>query len=392
MTQATQKRLHDAAAELRGLMGKGRWSPAQRATVDALTLELRALQADDGQGLYRTAFSQYLRYGSENLTAEQRNILGTERRTVTGGDGNITGLQGAYPGATSGFFCPVEFSGRVESAMAFAGPMLDPSITTILTTERGTPLGYPIDNDTVTEGHIVDEATTDSEADVANLGQVVMRAYKYSSKVVKMSMELVTDTGFDLDGYLAQTFGRRIGRIFNKHATTGTGTGQPAGIVPAAALGAAAAGSATNTGGAETGGTSIGWDDLVSLEASVDPSYRRGFMMHPNTSALLKKLKDRNGRPIWDDDYTSLLGYPLSLNPIMATVPTTPSSPVVVAKSVLFGDFSKYLVRRVGAMWVQRLTTRYVDFGQVAFIAFSRMDGRLLEAGVSPVKYLSNTF
>ncbi|KKM02260.1 hypothetical protein LCGC14_1786290, partial [marine sediment metagenome] len=61
------------------------------------------------------------------------------------------------------------------------------------------------------------------------------------------------------------------------------------------------------------------------------------------------------------------------------------------AKSVLFGDFKKYLIRDVKGITVLRLAERYAEFLQVAFLAFLRTDGDLLDAGTAPIKHYANS-
>jgi hypothetical protein len=58
------------------------------------------------------------------------------------------------------------------------------------------------------------------------------------------------------------------------------------------------------------------------------------------------------------------------------------------AKSMLFGDFSKYIIRDVREVELRRLDERFAVLGQVAFLAFARADGDLLDAGTHPVKYM----
>ena len=60
-------------------------------------------------------------------------------------------------------------------------------------------------------------------------------------------------------------------------------------------------------------------------------------------------------------------------------------------KSVVFGRLDKYLIRKVRPMGVIRLAERYIDFGQIAYIAYSRFDGALLDAGTHPVRFLQNS-
>jgi HK97 family phage major capsid protein len=61
------------------------------------------------------------------------------------------------------------------------------------------------------------------------------------------------------------------------------------------------------------------------------------------------------------------------------------------AKSILFGDFSNYLIREVMDFTVLRLVERYAEYLQVAFIGFQRVDGNLIIAGTNPIKYYQNS-
>ena len=58
------------------------------------------------------------------------------------------------------------------------------------------------------------------------------------------------------------------------------------------------------------------------------------------------------------------------------------------AKAILFGDFSKYFIRRITGARVLRLVERYADYNQTGFVAFQRWDGALVDAGTHPIKYL----
>jgi HK97 family phage major capsid protein len=46
--------------------------------------------------------------------------------------------------------------------------------------------------------------------------------------------------------------------------------------------------------------------------------------------------------------------------------------------SVLFGDFSYYVIRDVNGIAFQRLNELYAENGQVGFRAYHRTDGKLL--------------
>jgi HK97 family phage major capsid protein len=79
----------------------------------------------------------------------------------------------------------------------------------------------------------------------------------------------------------------------------------------------------------------------------------------------------------------TILGYPYTINQSMASMTAS-------AKSVLFGDFSKYVIRDVRGFTLVRLDERYADYHQVGFLAFLRTDGDLLDAGTNPIKHYIN--
>jgi HK97 family phage major capsid protein len=104
---------------------------------------------------------------------------------------------------------------------------------------------------------------------------------------------------------------------------------------------------------------------------------------------MVKKLKDTQGRPLFqpglaNKEPDTINGYPYQINQSMAVMAAN-------AKSIAFGQLSKYFIRNVAQIEVLRLTERYADFGQVGFLAFSRADGNLLDAGTNPVKYYANS-
>ena len=57
-------------------------------------------------------------------------------------------------------------------------------------------------------------------------------------------------------------------------------------------------------------------------------------------------------------------------------------------RAIAFGDMSYYWVRDVRGITVVRLDERYADNLQVGFLAFSRHDGALVDAGTHPVRHL----
>lgn len=333
-------------------------------------------KAQDKQ--YRKAFGMYLRHGMNSMPKEMRNILQQRYTTLPSDDAQVRAMS-AIAGAEGGFTVPEGFIADVEVAMKdFSG--VRKSRATLLPTTTGNDLPWPTVDDTNNEGEQVEENEEQTEGD-PKLGQINFRAFLFSSRLIRVPIQLIQDTGVNLEALLARLMAERLGRITNRRFTTGNGANQPMGIVTASKLGKSAAASGA-----------IAYADLVDLEHSVDPAYRgqAEFMMHDNTVAVLKKLLDLDGRPIWMPAMNAgiaggapglLLGYRYDSNQHMAQVGAG-------NRSVVFGDMSKYHIRDVRGMVVVRLTERYAERLQVGFFAFLRTDGRIVDAGTGPIKHL----
>jgi HK97 family phage major capsid protein len=319
-------------------------------------------------------FRAYLLGGFNNLTPEAlaRN---QERNAKLPPD--VRAAMSIGVGDEGGYTVPEGFQNKLEiAALAYAGGMIDPNVVTVLRTSSGNPLPMPTSDDTSNTGERIAENTQVAAQDVA-FGQIMLNAWLYSSKVVKVPVTLMQDSAFDMNSFLAGRLGERIGRIWNTDLTVGAGTaGIPNGIVTASTLGKTLAGAAAIT---EL--------ELIDLEHSVDPAYRVNgrYMFSDAVLALLRKLVDGDSRPVFSagmnvGEYDRIHGYPYTIN---QSVP----APTTGLKSVIFGDLKKYQTRIALGMTLLRLTERYADYLQVGFLAFARADGDLLDAGTNPVKH-----
>ncbi len=199
-------------------------------------------------------------------------------------------------------------------------------------------------------------------------------------------MELIQDSAIDVIGYVIDRLATRIARIQNTHFTVGAGTTLPLGVVPAASVG--------KTGATGTA-TTITYDDLVDLKHSVNRAYRSGaaYMLNDLSVAVVSKLKDTTGRPIWvPGDVESIVngrpdtlcGHPLIINDDVAVMAAN-------AKSVAFGDFKKYTIRDVANTTVIRRfdDSAFALNNQVGFCGWQRTGGALLDTAA--VKVFQNS-
>lgn len=332
---------------------------------------------------YARAFTNYLYGGKEDMTVEDRQLLAARFRAAE------SPRNAAGTGTTAGgYMVPPAFRDTVIETMKWFGPMLQEA--ELLTTLTGADLPWPTNDDTANVGAILAENTQVTEQDVL-LGQGIIRAYMYTSKLVRVSYQLLQDRP-DFDTWLARKLGERIGRILNMHFTTGTGTAQPLGIVTGSTVGKTTTGSFATTGG-------FTYDDIIDLEESIDPAYGIAssgdpaigglqFMAHQSARKAMRKLKDTSGRYLWqpalqDGLRATLDGFPFVINNDMPAL-------AVSSKSVLFGNIREaYVCRIVRELTTLRLTERYADSLQVGFLGFERADGTVQNANA--VRVLQTT-
>ena len=207
--------------------------------------------------------------------------------------------------------------------------------------------------------------------------QKTIDAFKLTD-LVKVSIELLQDSAFDLEGYIAGEFARAFGIAEEEAFCVGNGTNQPTGIFTAngGQLGVTAANQ-----------TSITADELISLVYALKSPYRRNakFLMNDATIAAIRKLKDGNGVYLWQPSLQAgepdkLLGYDLYTSPY---VPQAAAD----AYTVAFGDFKNYWIADRSGRTVQRLNELYSTNGQVGFVATERVDGKvILPEGIKLLK------
>jgi HK97 family phage major capsid protein len=327
--------------------------------------ESRALRAYLTGGMNALAQEDLARLQARQAVGDIRNAMST----TTPGEG--------------GYTVATEYFRQLTQAMKAYGGIR--SVATTLQTGTGAQMNFPTADATAEQGEIVGQNTAVSAGDTT-FGNKTLDVYKYSSKKIALPFELIQDSMFDLEGYIQALLALRIGRITAAHFTTGTGTGQPTGLVTAATVG--------KTG--TTGQTAtVIYDDLIDLEHSVDPVYRAGagYLMADSSLKVVRKIKDSQGRPIFVPGYEQgnpggapdrLLGRPITIAQEMPAMAAN-------AKSIAFGDFSKYIVREVMDLTMFRMTdSAFTLNGQVGFVAFNRQGGNLIDVG-GAVKLYQNS-
>jgi HK97 family phage major capsid protein len=302
----------------------------------------------------------FLRKSFKDLAPEE---MAAVRNTMS----TSTGSQGGYTVQTE------VASQFVDVLKDYAGMR---RISERIATAMGNDMSFPSTDGTAEIGEIVTQNSAASAAD-AVFGTVPVNTVKFSSKIITIPIELLQDSQIDVVTLVQKRMRDRIGRIQNLKFSQGSGTGEPWGLSVAAAVG--------KTG--TTGQTlTVIYDDLVDLVDSIDIAYLAEGPLTWNFSQALRKvvrkIKDTQGRPIWTPSYQAgiagefsdqLLGYPVNINNDMPV-------PAASAKSMSFGQHSKYLIRDAMDVTLFRFDdSAYMSKGQVGFLAWARAGGNLLD-------------
>lgn len=331
-----------------------------------------AEDADRQQTEYRNAFFGMLAVGGDV------SQLSNEQRTALRGGYVENRAQTVGTPAAGGFTVPRTLANAIVEVMRDWGPMYDPAVTDEMVTSSGNPFDIPTNDDTTKGSAALAEAanlTDDGSGDVV-FGNATLSAFVFATPWLQLSFELLQDSAFNLEPFISRKLGERLGRGANGKLTIGTGVNEPQGIVTASSLGKAAASAAA-----------IAADELIDLQHSVNQAYRRSpfcrWQFADTTLAVIRKLKDGNGNFLWQmgDIRASapdvILGKSYSVNDDMPAIGAG-------ARSVLFGDHSRYSVRKVGSPLIGTVRERF--WPKVGMAGIIRYDGKLIDANA--VKHL----
>jgi HK97 family phage major capsid protein len=305
------------------------------------------------------AFENYLRTGQPNS-----DISGLR----------VTNEQGEGGSAAGGYTVPSGFRRKlVEVRKAFGGFA---SHVDTFSTGDGRPIEYPSLDDTANTGTITAEHAAVADGADLTFGIVNLGAYKYTSSgandaPLRVSVELLQDSAFDIAGLVARKLGERIARKQAPHWVTGTGVGQPKGIV---------ASSLTADRDLDTADTPD-YEDLVEFQDLLDEAYdeNASWLMKRNTWAQLRLLVDLQGRPILQSQADSIQGRPQRMllgKPVVIdeAMPTLSSAADTFA--IVYGDLREaYVIRRVSNLAVVVNPYTRASYGQVEYTAWERADG-----------------
>ena len=264
--------------------------------------------------------------------------------------------------ADGGYLVPEEFEKDIVRGIDETNIIR--SIAKVITTANDRKIPIAV-------GHSVATWTAENAAYTESnptFGQKQIDAFKLTD-LVRVSIELLQDAAFDIEGYIIKEFSYAFGVAEEQAFCVGTGVNQPTGIFTA---------DGGEVGVTAGSATAVTIDDVINLVYSLKAPYRKNakFLMNEATVSLIRKLKDGNGNYLWQPSVQAgqpdkILGY---------DVFTTPFAPTIAggALAIAFGDFSNYWIGDRGGRTVQRLNELYATNGQVGYVATERVDGKVI--------------
>lgn len=293
---------------------------------------------------YKNAFGRYLRNAQVGYDVNNVLSVGTD--------------------SDGGYTVPDEFEHTLVEALA------DENVFRTMATSIKTASGdrkIPIVATTGTASWVDENAAIPESG--GTFDQKTLSAYKLAT-ILKVSEELLADSAFNLEDYIAREFARRFAVAEEAAFCTGNGTGKPTGVFDAtkgASAGITAAKTDTFTA-----------DELMDLFYSLRAPYRSKSMwfMNDSTIKIVRKLKDNNGQYIWQPALTAGTPDMILARPYKTSVAAPEATTGNTA--VLFGDFKYYWIADRKSRTIRRLNELYAVNGQVAFLGTERLDGCLI--------------
>lgn len=314
----------------------------------------------DGTELDR-AFDHYLRTGTANQDIQEL------RAQQVGTD------------SEGGYMVSPQFRQKlVEVRKAYGG--LANEVDTF-STEKGGSLEYPSLDDTANEGSITAEEAAFADGDDLAFGTVALGAFKYTSSgagtttPLRVSVELLQDAEFDVQGLVSRALGTRIERKQAVDWVNGNGTTLPFGILHDGLT-------ADVVLDVEA---TIDYDELLDVEAALDPAYEQNakWLFNKATWIAIRRIVGTDGRPLVQEAQVAgvggrpektLLGYPVVLDQACNDV----TQDGVDGGFALLGDLREaYVIRRVAPLTVIVNPYTRMNNGQVEYVAWERADGNI---------------
>lgn len=317
---------------------------------DTRQIRIEGEKASDG---YNSAFRKYLSRGINALSYDEVRALSKDTDTA-----------GGYLSAPMQFMAELIKSVDNLTFMRQIGRVLPP----LLSAES---LGVPSLDADPADPTWTAEIAAGSEDSTMAFGKRELRPYPLA-QYIKVSKTLLRRSAIGVDSIVRDRLAYKMGVVQENAFLNGSGANQPLGIFTASANGI------TTSQDVSTGNTATAFtvDGLKNALYNLKGQYRRNasWVFHRDAVKMLSKLKDGEGRYLWENSVQ--VGQPdrlLNL-PVYESeyAPNTFTSALYVG---VVGDFSYYWVVDALTMAIQYVDQLYAATNQDAFFARTELDG-----------------
>jgi HK97 family phage major capsid protein len=341
----------------------------------AISDEVRAAQADE-----LAAEFGFEKVNRSEEARTKRASLESFRAYVSTGEFRTYAAMSTVTGSNGGYLLPVEFERILLQGMAQYDDLLNPANVRVIPSENGRTLSLPsIDLSSITSA-IVSQNTQQLPVANPTVANNTFGGYSFKTNPIAITLELEMDAAaFESTMQILMTaFGIGLARGTGASLVTGTGSGQPSGLLTVAQDSTVVAASSS----------AFTHDELLATYMAVNRAYRSSpkaaFVMNDAIYQNILALKDSTGRPLINmtEDGERLFGKRVLIAPSM---PTAAGS-----KALVFGDLSQFAVRIVGSPEVKRAQeiSGYVEKGIALYTGWLRVDSGLIAPGsVAPIVY-----
>lgn len=326
-------------------------------------------QKDDEGTKAKAAYIRWLRKGYIGSEEDREALLSTRKYYLPGDDGpDPIDLKVMTIGvATTGGY--LEAPPAMETEIIRQITLISP----VRQIARVTPIGTSVWKSNKRSGIPTAGMTTETGTRTADAGSTYKQeAISVDEMYVLIDVSRINldDSAYNLETELnidvAEAMAKKEGQLF----LTGTGSGEPEGIITNGDI------SIVNTGSP----TNFTMDGILDLTYTIKEGYtpRAAFLLKRTSMKEIRKLKDGEGNYLWQRAVTagqpsSLDGYPLyEANDVPAVAGN--------AKSAIFGDFyaGYRIVDRIGIATLRDPFTQATT-GTIRFFWYKRFGGGVIQ-------------
>lgn len=354
--EAAKKYLERKGIDLEALAKAPFWNKIERKGVGALQNKNIHVITGVGQREYENKlFEKYLRTGDQQAWMELKTLKysadpATDTATYTVPDDFLNQL----------------IRKRHEQSIALRSGV---NIRRI----AGKSIDIPLEGNGVTGGWVANQGDDLTGTD-PTFAQLTLTPSDYAV-LITVTRQLLRDSAIDIAAEVANMMSRHMARKVDESIFNGPLSGPgPVGIAQDTEKITNTVAPSDDTNG------NISPDDLIDAVFAIEPQYHANlrWFMHPRVGGFIRKMKDANGRYLWDTDRSGLsdgihgrlLEIPVSFTTAMPYDPTN-------GGVIVLGDLSFYEAAECGPMEFARDDSRYFEKNMVAFRAIMSLDGRV---------------